>query len=1539
MRILPFFVAALAMLLPIANPVSFASIENSFDYISESDVNGINFTGVTEIQETCIDAGDGILIVNATCPTCVSDLEYSIDDGVSWQPSPVFSGLLGDVIHEILIRDSGDHTCMLNVFGSVGGAPPCCDIAIVNIDVTPESGAGQNDGAITVNASCTDCIGSIQYSIDDGLTFQSSSTFNNLTAGTYMVYIEDTQDVDCFASEEIVVNINSCDIVIDFLDVMGASCGETSDGVVTIFATCASCPGGSSDIEYSWGGYFWQSSNVITGLPPEFWTFYVRDANDVSCQASENALIGTGPPCCDVAISSVDVVDATCGGGTDGSITIFASCSDCIGDIEYGVNGVFQASNIFNNLGPGSYSVFARDSGDQDCSDAFFTSIEPGNPPTAMCADVTIQIDEFGAANIVALDLENGSTDDCTDPANFIFSVDESTLGCEGITSTQTFVSDNTWLMSTQVEPGGAAGGLFMGAMALPDASTFSVVPTYQANPAEALLNAESIYAGSDITFFKKTFNLNATGDVDLVIESNMARQGEIYINGQYICREEDWDVANFTGSTYHKIKIDQTGSIVNGFNGGQEYDNVNMALPTDLFVQGINELIFVLSNPADPNIVGGFSAIVSISEDVATSPVVLTVTDDEGNDGTCISNVTLEDLIAPEFVGTLPPASITITCLKDLPLLPSVVATDNCDANPTIEYQQSEINYTINNQSIFRTWTAVDHSLNSTVYVQAIVVDDGGVVCDDNFDFITTWETTSANESITIPINPDFVYNYTVDWGDGIIEAGNSSSTTHVYASAGIYQVEISGVFPAIHLLDNANNAKKLKSLEQWGNIEWHSMYGAFSEAWDMDYNATDVPNLINTTSLERAFLNCSDLNGDLSDWNTSAITNMRSTFNGCATFESDIGNWDVSNVTTMNSCFKSAFSFNQNLNSWNTSSLTDIYKMFDGAAAFNGDISSWDVSNVQTMIAVFKDAISFNKDISTWDVSNVTDVSQMFQGAESFNHDLAAWDMTKVTRARRMLDFCNMDLNNYDATLIGWAAQNLQPIDNSPPYGSPPSYISELGVKSLKYCAGDDARDILETKGWMAAGDAKDVSCFVDCQCNPDISPLIPNTAGGLHVANLKCDDGEFTHYCDNLGRLLLSIDSGSASSIAASDVQININPGTNYYEQFCANSGGTEDGSCFITQDDGAIVLCRTWDVNSTVIDASIRYYFDDSDIQIINQGITSLGMTGTTSPEQLWFYKVIGGGGHQKPEDLNATDIDIIDNDGSNVPSNNNWVLGDTGLGDYFAEYTVSSFSGGGGGGAEDGGSPVCPAIVGNISGTTILTAPGNADISVEIIGGVAPYTVTLDDGTVIANYNSGDLISVFVSQTTGFQLAQISDSAACPQSKLEGNAIIYLSGDDQSSPEALCQDLSVSLDEFAIANVTSLDVDAGSFDDDTGIAIYDLDQNILSCDDGSAVTLTLTVTDFQGNSSSCISEVTIADPLNACCPATRDIPYPPSDQKTYQADLLITSDGRIRKVDGTTDILFQAGQEVDLNEGFEVEEGAMFEALIDPCGNN
>ena len=179
---------------------------------------------------------------------------------------------------------------------------------------------------------------------------------------------------------------------------------------------------------------------------------------------------------------------------------------------------------------------------------------------------------------------------------------------------------------------------------------------------------------------------------------------------------------------------------------------------------------------------------------------------------------------------------------------------------------------------------------------------------------FVTTWRTTTADESITLPISGS---DMTVNWGDGSTSTGVSAPVDHTYNTAGNYTIQVTGGLERLHRNDAAD-ASKLVSLDQWGNTTWTTMENAFYGANNMAYNAADSPDLSTVTSMSNMFRDASSFNGDLS-------------------------NWDVSSVTDMFGMFRSATSFNQPLNSWDVSSVTDMGAMFWSATAFDQDLANW--------------------------------------------------------------------------------------------------------------------------------------------------------------------------------------------------------------------------------------------------------------------------------------------------------------------------------------------------------------------------------------------------------------------------------------------------------------------------------------------------------------------------------------------------------------------------------------------------------------------
>ncbi len=218
--------------------------------------------------------------------------------------------------------------------------------------------------------------------------------------------------------------------------------------------------------------------------------------------------------------------------------------------------------------------------------------------------------------------------------------------------------------------------------------------------------------------------------------------------------------------------------------------------------------------------------------------------------------------------------------------------------------------------------------------------------MAEDPASFVTTWKTTMDNEEIQIGLNPNYAYDFTIDWGDGAIEdiVGTDLSTIkHMYETAGIYTVSIKGSFPTIIMTDVANGMEdKLISIERWGDIEWKSFKNAFFNCDKLVSNALDAPNLENATNLAGMFLDATSINSDFSNWDTSTITNMSGLFEGATSFNGDVSTWNMSNVNTAEAMFFGASSFDQDLSGWNLNSMETMGGMFNNSGMSPANLSA---------------------------------------------------------------------------------------------------------------------------------------------------------------------------------------------------------------------------------------------------------------------------------------------------------------------------------------------------------------------------------------------------------------------------------------------------------------------------------------------------------------------------------------------------------------------------------------------------------------------
>ncbi len=334
-------------------------------------------------------------------------------------------------------------------------------------------------------------------------------------------------------------------------------------------------------------------------------------------------------------------------------------------------------------------------------------------------------------------------------------------------------------------------------------------------------------------------------------------------------------------------------------------------------------------------------------------------------------------------------------------------------------------------------TITATDDGMPVKMATQALTVmvtNVDEVVASPSDDFvlkITTNPGTNTADATFTFYSEDM--DYMVDWGEGsAFEAVSTGDVLHTFASAGVHEIR----FKDLDDVYINNRADKLKytSIEQWGTAVWNAdMDSAFYGASNLTMNANaGTPNMSSVTSMLRMFRDATAFNGDVSGWNTASVTDMSYLFSNAASFNGDISGWNTSSVIGMRAMLHNATSFTQDIGDWNTASVTTMQSMFQGTTSFNRDIGGWNTAKVGNMLGMFYGATSFDQDIGDWNTASVTTMQLMFGGfnvISPFDQDVGGWNVEAVTDMTGMFSVATLSLENYDALLVGWNRQTLQP------------------------------------------------------------------------------------------------------------------------------------------------------------------------------------------------------------------------------------------------------------------------------------------------------------------------------------------------------------------------------------------------------------------------------------------------------------------------------------------------------------------------------
>lgn len=297
----------------------------------------------------CFGEASGQITVNAAGGE--APYAYSLN-GNGFQLNPVFANLLAGN-YTIVIQDR--HNCQITKQVAVFNIAPKLTFSILGTSPTTCDGVG----AISVT-NVSGGVAPYEFSID-GSNFSSPTSFNGLFAGTYTVFVKDSNG--CVASQTTTISIPTG--ISAKASATDVSCFSAADGSIAI----TNVIGGNGNYSYAINGGNFQSSNLFTGMAAGNYNIIVKDS-PYSCQYQLNVTIAQ-PNQLSVQLNSK--TDISCYGQNNGALAV--SVNGGTMPYLYSIDGgnTFNTSASFSGLTAKAYTVLVKDA--NQCSSAITTML------------------------------------------------------------------------------------------------------------------------------------------------------------------------------------------------------------------------------------------------------------------------------------------------------------------------------------------------------------------------------------------------------------------------------------------------------------------------------------------------------------------------------------------------------------------------------------------------------------------------------------------------------------------------------------------------------------------------------------------------------------------------------------------------------------------------------------------------------------------------------------------------------------------------------------------------------------------------------------------------------------------------------------------------------------------------------------------------------------------------------------------------------------------------------------------------------------
>ncbi|UPT66744.1 MAG: SprB repeat-containing protein [Sphingobacteriales bacterium JAD_PAG50586_3] len=265
--------------------------------------------------------------------------QYS-NNGGTFQSSGTFGSLAAGT-YVVTVRDANACTTTVNVTINQPAAPLLASSSNqVNVLCF-----GQSTGSVQINGAG----GTSPYEFRIGTgAYGTSNAFTGLAAGTYNFTVRDANGCTATTSVTITQPGSAVDAVLG--SQTNVLCFGNTTGSATVVGN-----GGVSPFTYNINGGAYQASATFNGLGAGTYSLGVRDAN--GCTDVVSVTI-TQPAA--ALNATANVVNASCAGSTNGSVTISTTGGTAPYQYQLG-SGSFQSGNSFASLSAGSYTVTVRD--------------------------------------------------------------------------------------------------------------------------------------------------------------------------------------------------------------------------------------------------------------------------------------------------------------------------------------------------------------------------------------------------------------------------------------------------------------------------------------------------------------------------------------------------------------------------------------------------------------------------------------------------------------------------------------------------------------------------------------------------------------------------------------------------------------------------------------------------------------------------------------------------------------------------------------------------------------------------------------------------------------------------------------------------------------------------------------------------------------------------------------------------------------------------------------------------------------------------